>query len=96
MSRSYFIEGDDSVQVIGVHGCDGSDDVKWELCPPHSTKNSSWWDHFMKFNPLKHLGMNGKAVCKICFANKILWLGKRRKKVMLVKMTTFRILKVFN
>ena len=27
LSRSNSIEGDDSVQVIGIHGCDGSDDV---------------------------------------------------------------------
>ena len=39
LSRSNSIEGDDSVQVIGVHGCDGSDDTQWQLCPSCSSKN---------------------------------------------------------
>jgi len=38
-SISNSIEGDDSVQVIGVHGCDGSDDTQWQLCPSCSSKN---------------------------------------------------------
>jgi len=35
------------------------------------TKSSNYWKYFAEFNPRKHKGFEGKAVCKLCFEKKV-------------------------
>jgi hypothetical protein len=46
----------------------GEDDgkVQWHLCQAQGVQ-SIWWNHFMKFNPLKHKNNSEKVACNLCF-----------------------------
>ena len=64
---------EDGIVETKIEGAD-DDEMEWFLCRP-SGVHSSWWDHYNKFNPLKHPSMKDKAACLLCFKAKKYTLG---------------------